>query len=326
MRSFVLVISVLLASCERSERTATATAPAPAPAPETSPSASASPPLKPDVRPFDQVLGSYVTRFNCAGKEMPRAANIELAAKRLNGKVVDPGDEFSFNAAVGVRSKEAGFVEAPVIFKGELTPDVGGGVCQASSTVHAAALASSLKIVHRLPHSRPSVYIMAGLDATVVYSECADGGVDGGPCYSSDLVIKNTYSWPVRISAETGPVADDKKKCEIGVTFWGRDAQETKVDFRSTFSWTDDFSRRYKRHPWRKSPYRRKVQEGARGRRAFLTVTTEWPDGRKQSERSMSEYSPVDEVWEVGADWAEDGPPPWDPGDAGALEKQDSGG
>lgn len=324
MRTAVLVaVAGLLLACGRETSRPSASSP-----PDSSPPASPAPgasflPKEPDVRPFDQVLGSYVTRFNCVGKEAPRAANIELATKRLDGKVVAPGEDFSFNAAVGVRSKEAGFVEAPVIFKGELTPDVGGGVCQASSTLHAAALTAGLKVVHRLPHSRPSAYIMAGLDATVVYSECADGGA----CYSSDLVIRNTYPWPVRISAETGSVADDKKKCEISVTIWGRDAQETKVSFRSTFSWTDDFQRRYKRHPWRRSPtYKRKVQSGARGRRAFLIVTTEWPNGRKQSERSMSEYPPVDEVWEVGSDWDGDGPAPWDPGDAGVSEKQDSGG
>jgi len=277
-----------------------------------------------DVRPFNQVLGSYVTRYGCAGKAAPRAENIELAAKKLDGKVVAPGEDLSFNAAVGVRSKEAGFVEAPVIFMGELTPDVGGGVCQVSSTMHAAALASGLKVVRRLPHSRPSSYIMAGLDATVAFPpECES---DGGMCYSSDLVVKNPFPWPIRVSTDVGVISDGGKECEVGVTFWGRDAQETKVSFSSTFSWTDDFQRRYRRHPWRKSAtYRHKVQSGVRGRRAFLIVSTELPDGGQRVERHVSAYPPVDEIWEVGAAWTADGPPPWDPGDAGATA-QDSGG
>ena len=287
--------------------------------------------------PFDHAIGSYVTRYPRRGKDAPRAKNVELAAKRLNGKVVAPGEELSFNDVVGVRSEAAGFVKAPVIFMGELTPDVGGGVCQVSSTVHAAALAAMLEVVQRLPHSRPAKYIMVGLDATVAFPpECGKdhrtnwGNGGNLECYSSDLVVKNPHPWPVRLTAESGPdVPEDGGKAQLVVTFWGRDPLERKVDFRSTFSWTDEFKRRTKPHPWRKDPgYARKVQEGARGRHATLTVVTE-RHGKVTEARYPSTYQPVDEVWEVGAGRDPGAPAPWEPQDAEASAEeagQDAGG
>ena len=118
---------------------------------------------------FDQVLGYFETRYNAAGKGRERTYNLRLAASRLDGAVVMPGQVFDFNGTVGPRDEAHGYRVATVISEGELVDGLGGGTCQISGTLHGAAFFAGLDIVERYPHSRPSYYIKLGLDATVVY-------------------------------------------------------------------------------------------------------------------------------------------------------------
>jgi vancomycin resistance protein YoaR len=118
---------------------------------------------------FDHVLGWFETRYNVARKYEDRTYNLRLAASRLDGRVLLPGEVLDFNAVVGPRDEAHGFRVAPVIAQGELVDGIGGGTCQISGTLHAAALFAGLEIVERYPHSRPSSYIKLGLDATVSY-------------------------------------------------------------------------------------------------------------------------------------------------------------
>jgi vancomycin resistance protein YoaR len=118
---------------------------------------------------FDQVLGYFETRYAQGGKGKDRTYNLRLAASRLDGAVVMPGQVFDFNATVGPRDEAHGYRVAPVIAEGELVDGLGGGTCQISGTLHGAAFFAGLDISERYPHSRPSYYIKLGLDATVVY-------------------------------------------------------------------------------------------------------------------------------------------------------------
>ncbi len=118
---------------------------------------------------FDQVLGYFETHYNAAGKGKERTYNLRLAASRLDGAVVMPGQIFDFNGTVGPRDEAHGYRVATVISEGELVDGLGGGTCQISGTLHGAAFFAGLEIVERYPHSRPSYYIKLGLDATVVY-------------------------------------------------------------------------------------------------------------------------------------------------------------
>ena len=118
---------------------------------------------------FDQVLGYFETRYNAGGKGKERTYNLRLAASRLDGAVVMPGQLFDFNGTVGPRDEAHGYRVATVISEGELVDGLGGGTCQISGTLHGAAFFAGLEIVERYPHSRPSYYIKLGLDATVVY-------------------------------------------------------------------------------------------------------------------------------------------------------------
>ena len=120
-----------------------------------------------DLKLIDGLLGSFSTRYGGTG--ISRGSNIALAASRINGTVLQPGEIFSYNQVVGPRSGRAGFRMAPVISHGELVPGIGGGVCQVSSTLYNAVLLSDLKIVHRSHHAFPVHYLPAGRDATVVY-------------------------------------------------------------------------------------------------------------------------------------------------------------
>ncbi len=117
--------------------------------------------------PLDQVLGIYTTKFNAGDTQ--RSNNLQMAAAALDGLVIKPGAEFSFNEHVGPRVPEKGYMEAPVIQKNRLVLGVGGGVCQVSGTLFNAVLLAGLPILHRGNHSQPSAYVPLGRDATVVY-------------------------------------------------------------------------------------------------------------------------------------------------------------
>lgn len=123
-----------------------------------------------DVR-MDTVLGHFETRYSASADHVDRSYNLEVAAKKVDGYVLMPGETFDFNRAVGERSEANGFRPAPVIAQGELVDGVGGGTCQVAGTLHAAAFFAGLPVDERRPHSRPSSYIFMGLDAVVSYPQ-----------------------------------------------------------------------------------------------------------------------------------------------------------
>jgi vancomycin resistance protein YoaR len=137
-------------------------------------------------------IGQYATYFN--SRNQNRSANIALAAKALNNHVVFPGERFSFNQTVGKRTSQKGYMRAPVIVRGELYEDIGGGICQVSSTLFNAADRSGMKIVERYSHSRSVRYVPPGRDATVSW-------------YGPDFVFENPYDQPVLIRAFVSPGA-----------------------------------------------------------------------------------------------------------------------
>ncbi|MEM9196088.1 MAG: VanW family protein, partial [Myxococcota bacterium] len=138
---------------------------------------------------FDAVVGEYTTRFRTRGRYRNRSRNVATAAARLHGAIIQPGETLSFNDRVGERSRAMGYRMAPVILRGELVQGMGGGVCQVSSTLYGAAFFCGLDLVTHTAHSRPSTYIMAGLDATVVWPDV-------------DLVIQNPFDFPLYVHAQ----------------------------------------------------------------------------------------------------------------------------
>lgn len=134
-------------------------------------------------------IGYYITYYNAGNRD--RSHNIALAAEAIDGTVIFPGERFSFNRVVGIRTTGRGYRRAAVIVRGELSEGVGGGICQVSSTLFNAADRAGLKIVQRYSHSRHVPYVPSGRDATVSW---------GGP----DFVFDNAYNQPVLLRAFAG--------------------------------------------------------------------------------------------------------------------------
>ncbi|MEI6520243.1 MAG: VanW family protein [bacterium] len=130
------------------------------------------------------VMGSYITTLS--GRTRGQRINALLSLSSIDGAVIAPGATFSFNNRVGSWSVDRGYVLAPVSYEGELVTDIGGGVCQTSSTLYNAALIAGMDIVKRTRHNWAPKYIPAGRDAAVAQQQV-------------DLVIRNPYQYPVTI-------------------------------------------------------------------------------------------------------------------------------
>lgn len=137
---------------------------------------------------FNATIASYSTSYGSSSAN--RCANIANAAGKINGKVLAPGEVFSFNDTVGRRSAANGFYTAKEYLNGQTVDGIGGGTCQVSSTLYNAVLYADLSIVSRLNHMFPVGYCPIGQDATV-----SDSGVD--------FKFVNSMDYPIKISAST---------------------------------------------------------------------------------------------------------------------------
>ena len=147
---------------------------------------------------FADVLGEYTTNYSFSDPN--RANNVELAADKINGLVLMPGEEFSYNDVVEERTEAAGFKPAGAYSGGAVVSEVGGGICQVSSTVYCAALYANLRITARDCHHFLVGYVPAGLDATVSW---------GGP----EFKFVNNREYPIKIVVKHSP--DMKLTVEI---------------------------------------------------------------------------------------------------------------
>jgi len=118
-----------------------------------------------------------------------RLNNIELSSGAINGLVLMPGDEFSFNGVVGARTLERGYKYAPALSRGETIMSVGGGVCQTSSTLYAAIRLTDLNVTEQQRHGKPVPYLPWGHDATVFYPYL-------------DFKFVNNTNYPLRIEMD----------------------------------------------------------------------------------------------------------------------------
>ena len=135
---------------------------------------------------FRDVLGEARTHVSGSAG---RIGNVKLSAKLINGIVLNSGDTFSYNDSVGKRTEARGFKPAPAYVKGETVDEVGGGICQTSSTLYLACLLSNMEITERYAHRYVPAYIDWGMDATVSW---------GGPDYK----FTNNTLYPVKIVTE----------------------------------------------------------------------------------------------------------------------------
>lgn len=151
---------------------------------------------------FSKELAKNVTSIKNSSEG--RKNNIRKACKALNGLVLMPGEQISYNALLGERTKENGYEQAPAYANGKVVQEYGGGICQVSSALYYCSLLSNLQIDQRSNHTFQVSYLPPGYDATVSWG-------------SPDLKITNNREYPIRISAE---VIDDK---ELSFSIWGTD-------------------------------------------------------------------------------------------------------
>ena len=159
-------------------------------------------------------LGSQTTYYTWSNDN--RISNINLVAEKLNGHIMLPGEVFSYNEFVGQRTKEAGFLEAGAYDNGEVVQEVGGGICQVSSTLYCATMYAQLETVERTNHYFKVDYLDYGLDATVSWP---------GP----DFKFKNCRDYPIKIVA----YCDNEEKA-LTIEIWGTDVDGSYVTLRSS--------------------------------------------------------------------------------------------
>ena len=245
------------------------------------------------------MLGEYSTPYEFKGKHEGRAKNIRFGASKLDGIEIAPGATFSFNETVGPRTLQNGFFLAKEIYLGEMVDGVGGGTCQVSSTLFAAGLFADLDIVERRPHSRPLRYTKPGLDATVAFPDEVTCKKDPN---CSDLKLRNPYSFPVRlVSAWIAEGAKEKVILQVlgegtppsvRVQWWANETAPFKKRMRKTGKFL--------------GKYKKRVQSGSDGLSGVLMV-----QGGRTPRKILSQYAPVDEVWEIGLGW-DMSEMPWD--------------
>lgn len=173
---------------------------------------------------FPDLISEFSTKYSQSQKD--RTTNLKLAAEKINGTVLMPGEVFSYNTVVGKRTIDAGYKEAKIYVNGEVVDGLGGGICQVSSTLYNAVLYANLEIVERRNHQFVPSYAGAGLDATVVYG-------------SIDFQFKNTRNYPIKIqcSVDRGicnfQIFGLKEETEYEVNVWANVISRSKTAIKS---------------------------------------------------------------------------------------------
>ena len=234
-----------------------------------------------------RVVAKFRTEFAAGGD---RAENIETAAMKLNGVVLAPGEVMSFNQVVGSRTLQNGFRPGWEIYKGEMVRGIGGGTCQVASTLHAAAFFGGLDVVERYPHSRPSAYIMLGLDATVAWP-------------TVDMKLKNP--WPFAIVIETRVSGG-----QIEVLLLGK-RRPADVKFARETIGIMPFKRKVTETSWLPAGRVIKKQKGIRGYRIRRHRRIIHTDGTERVETTVDTYPATPEHFLVapGTDLEAELPP-----------------
>ena len=227
---------------------------------------------------FDSVIGEFTTSFLI--KEKNRTANLTVAAKALDGKVLLPGQTLSFNETVGPREPETGYKDAYVIVNGEYVQGTGGGVCQVSSTLYNAVLLSNLEILERMPHAVVVSYVPSGQDATVNYPNI-------------DFKFKNNTASLVYLRT-------DVKQGVLTVRIWGKKTDKTVRIERQV---EKEIGFKTERRLDSKLTLGRVVQE-QRGSKGIIVNTWKIVRGKDGSETKKflgrDRYAPTNRILRVG--------------------------
>lgn len=171
---------------------------------------------------FPDLLSSYSTKYAVSNRN--RTTNLILAANKINGTVVMPGEIFSYNKVVGARTISAGYKEAPIYVQGKVVDGIGGGICQITTTLYNAVVYANLEVIQRTNHQFVPSYAPASRDATVVYG-------------SIDFQFKNNRNYPIKlVSSVSGGTASfqifglkQEDDCEVEISAYETGRSSTAI-------------------------------------------------------------------------------------------------
>ncbi|WAM30932.1 VanW family protein [Caldicellulosiruptor naganoensis] len=227
-----------------------------------------------------EVIGSFTTKFDASN--VPRSKNIRIAAKKINGSLIMPGEVFSLSKAIGPVTVENGFKIAKVIVNNEFVDGVGGGLCQIATTMYNAVLMAQLKVVERAPHSALISYVPPGRDATI-----ASGSID--------FKFKNTTNAPIYLESYTS-------QNTVTVNLYGENTHKDEVvKFESEILEKVPYKKVYKNDPNLPKGVQRlsnKPQNGLKVKTYMLI----YKDGKLKEKKllSIDYYKPVNAIILVG--------------------------
>lgn len=177
---------------------------------------------------FPDLLSTFSTNYVASNKN--RTTNLILAANKINGTVLMPGETFSYNKVVGARTIAAGYKEAPIYVSGQVVDGLGGGICQITSTLYNAVVLANLEVTQRTNHQFVPSYVRASRDATVVYG-------------AIDFQFKNNRDYPIKLVCS---VANGVANFQIFGLHQDNDCQIEIIDYQTGRSASAIYSEAYK--------------------------------------------------------------------------------
>ncbi len=229
---------------------------------------------------FNDILGAQQSTYNAS--IVGRTKNVTLAASKINGIILNPGEVFSYNQSVGPRSYATGFADATIYTSTGMEDGVGGGICQVSSTLYNAALYADLEIVERKNHTYTVAYVKNGLDATVAYG-------------AIDFRFKNNKSTPIKItSVANGGV--------LTIRILGKKDNNNKVELYTNTLETYNFPVEERINPNLKPGEKVVKQNGSTGYKINATKVVKDANGNvlRNEFLGTSVYKTIKKIVEVG--------------------------
>ncbi len=229
---------------------------------------------------FSDVLGSYTSKYNPS--LIGRTQNVTLSAKKINGVILNSGDIFSYNRTVGPRSAATGFSTATIYTKEGLSEEMGGGICQVSSTLYNAVLYADLKIVERQNHMYTVGYVRNGLDATVVYGLI-------------DFRFENNLKSPIQIVTSVGGGV-------LTVTILGKKENNNKVELYTNTLESYPFETKHTKNNNLAPGSEKVTQNGSYGYKINATKVVKDSNGNviRQEFLGTDVYKPLTKIVEQG--------------------------
>lgn len=217
-----------------------------------------------ELAKLTDVVSTFSTKFSASDKF--RSTNLKIAAGKLDGFVLLPGEKFSFNEFVGERSPENGFFKAGVYRKGRHDIDYGGGVCQVSTTLFNAVALANLKVEVRNNHTFLVPYVPVGRDAAVAFG-------------TYDFVFVNSMDTPIAVTTKWVPG-------KLSFSVLGRKSEGQTVELVPSVTSTWDHPVEFVDDPALKPGEEKEIEKGGKGYRA-TTLRIVKVDGKEVSRETL---------------------------------------